>query len=301
MSLLKKFIFIFILIFIGIIYASIYIVNEGEQALLLYLGEIATHNNGQPDIENPGLHFKLPFLNQAKIFDTRLQTLSVDSSRILTQEQKYVLVDYYAKWRISNIPLYYTRTGGDADITNDLLQQKINDVLRVEFGNRTLDAIISDERNSITNALQSQTSINAKDLGIDVIDVRIKGIDLPVEITNSVFENMRTKREAVATQNRSNGKAAAEAIRATADATVTITLAQANAQAASIRGEGDATAAKIYADAYNKDPAFYAFYRGLSVFQSSFNNKNDILILKPDDPFFKYFTNQTIETTTTKR
>lgn len=292
MSLIKKISLLLIILILGLAYSTIYIVNEGEKALLLYLGEIATDKNGQADIENPGLHFKIPFLNQAKIFDTRLQTLSVDSSRILTQEQKYVLVDYYAKWHISNLPLYYTRTGGDADITNDLLQQKINDVLRVEFGKRTLDAIVSDERNAITNALQIQTSSNADDLGIDVEDVRIKGIDLPVEITNSVFENMRTKREAVATQNRSNGKAAAEAIRANADATVTITLAQANAQAATIRGEGDASAAKIYADAYNKDPAFYAFYRGLSVFQNSFTNKSDILILKPDDPFFKYFTNQ---------
>jgi membrane protease subunit HflC len=286
-----------LLIILGIAYSSLYVVNEGEQALLLYLGEISTHN-GQADIELPGLHFKWPLLNDAKIFDTRLQNLSVDSSRILTQDQKNVLVDYYAKWRINNLPLYYTRTGGDADIARDVLQQKINDDLRVEFGNRTLDAIITDERNSITHSLQTQTSLNAKDLGIDVIDVRIKGIDLPADISSSVYENMKAKRESVATQYRSDGQATAQAIRATADATVTITIARANADAASIRGNGDATAAKIYADAYSKDPAFYAFYRSLYIFQNSFNNKSDILILKPDDPFFKYFT---FDTTNTSR
>lgn len=289
MSLYKSLGIILLLIIIGIFYSSIYVVNEGEQALLLNLGEISTHDNGQADVELPGLHFKWPLLNQAKIFDTRLQNLSVDSSRILTQDQKNVLVDYYAKWRINNLPLYYTRTGGDADIARDLLQQKINDDLRVEFGSRTLDAIITDERNSITQSLQTQTSLSAKDLGIDIIDVRIKGIDLPTDISSSVYENMKAKRESVATQYRSDGQAEAQAIRAKADATVTITIAQANAQAANIRGQADATAAKIYADAYNKDPAFYAFYRSLSVFQNSFNNKNDILILKPDDSFFKYF------------
>ncbi len=289
MSLYKSLIIISLFIIFGIFYSSIYVVNEGEQALLLSLGEISTHANGQADIELPGLHFKWPLLNQAKIFDTRLQNLSVDSSRILTQDQKNVLVDYYAKWQINNLPLYYTRTGGDADIARDLLQQKINDDLRVEFGSRTLDAIITDERNAITQSLQTQTSLSAKDLGINVIDVRIKGIDLPTDISNSVYENMKTKRESVATQYRSNGQAEAQAIRANADATVTITIAKANEQAANIRGQADATAAKIYADAYNKDPAFYAFYRSLSVFQNSFTNKNDILILKPDDSFFKYF------------
>lgn len=295
MSFIKKISLVFVIIILVLAYFSIYVVNEGQQALLLYLGEISTHANGQADIELPGLHFKWPFLNQATIFDTRLQTLSVDSSRILTQEQKYLLVDYYAKWRINDLPLYYTRTGGDADIARDLLQQKINDNLRVEFGKRTLDAIVSDDRNAITQALQIQTSENAKDLGIEVVDVRIKGIDLPAEISSSVYENMKSKREAVAAQYRWNGKAAAQTIKANADATVTITIARANAEAATTRGEGDAIAAQIYADAYNKDPAFYAFYRSLSAFQNSFNNKSDVLILKSDDQFFKYFTNVTTD------
>jgi membrane protease subunit HflC len=297
MSLTKSIGIIFFIIIFGLIYSSIYVVNEGEQSLLLFLGKISTNADGQPLIGSPGLHIKWPILNEAKIFDARLQTLNVDSSRILTQEQKYVLVDYYAKWRISDLALYYKRTGGDADITRDLLQQKINDDLRAEFGKRTLDVIISDQRDSIMNALLTQTQLNAKSLGINVIDVRIRGIDLPAEISSSVYASMRAKRESVAIQYRADGKAAAEAMRANADATVTITIANANEQAARIRADGDAAASKIYADAYNKDPEFYAFYRGLSAFQNSFTSKNDILILKPDDPFFKYFTSDTTNKT----
>lgn len=291
MSSLKVSISFLLLLFIGVaLYMSTYIVNEGEEALLLKLGQILiSPATGKPDIELPGLHFKLPIINDAEIFDTRLQTLSVESSRILTAEQKYVLVDYYAKWRINDLALYYTRTGGDAGVARDLLTQKINDALRAEFGKRKLDEVISDQRDTIMHGLQSQASLSANALGISVIDVRIKKIDLPSEITGFVFNNMSSKRAAVAAQYRADGLAAATAIRANADFTAAVTVAKANAQAFQTRGEGDAIAAKTYADAYNKDPAFYAFYRSLRIYEETFSNKNDILVLKPDNQFFNYF------------
>lgn len=293
MSSLKLSLIIFCLFALGILaYMSSFIVNEGQEALLLRLGQILINPvTEKPYIELPGLHFKLPIINDAQIFDTRLQTLSVESSRILTAEQKYVLVDYYAKWRINDLALYYTRTGGDANIARDLLTQKINDGLRLEFGKRKLDEVISDERDEIMHALQTQASESANNLGIAVVDVRIKKIDLPAEISAFVFNNMSTKRAAVAAQYRATGLATAEAIRAGANYTAAVTVANANATASQIRGEGDAIAAKTYADAYNKDPAFYAFYRSLRIYENSFASKNDILVMKPDNQFFNYFNN----------
>lgn len=293
MSSLKISITFLILFFIGVaFYMSTYIVYEGQAALLLRLGEIKIDPaTNKPDVELPGLHFKLPVINDAEIFDTRLQTLSVESSRILTAEQKYVLVDYYAKWRINDLALYYTRTGGDSNVARDLLTQKINDALRAEFGKRKLDEVISDARDNIMHALQTQASESANNLGISVIDVRIKKIDLPSDISGFVFNNMSSKRAAVAAQYRADGLALAAAIRANADFTAAVTVAKANAQALQIRGEGDALAAKTYADAYNKDPAFYAYYRSLHIYQESFSDKNDILVLKPNNQFFNYFNN----------
>jgi membrane protease subunit HflC len=275
-----------------IVYASAYTVNEGQQALLLRLGNIQTDSaTGKAYIKGPGLHFKMPFLMQAKIFDTRLQTLDIKSSRIMTAEQKDVLVDYYVKWRISNLALYYTRTGGNPRQADLLLEQQINDSLRAEFGRRKINEVISDDRVNIMDTLNKQANSNAQKLGLDVIDVRIKRIDLPTEVSTAVFDRMRAERERVATEHRSTGKANAEAIRAKADANVTIMIATAKEEAAKIRSEGDALAAKIYSEAYDKNPKFFAFYRSLDAYRKVFdkNNPNNILVLKPDNQFFKYF------------
>lgn len=276
-------------------FSTAYIVNEGERALLLRLGTIQTDPaTGKAYIKSPGLHFKLPIIMQAKIFDTRLQTLDIKSSRIMTAEQKDVLVDYYVKWRINNLPLYYTRTGGNLMQANLLLEQQLNDSLRAEFGKRKISEVISDDRANIMDALNKQANANAQRLGIDIIDVRIKRIDLPTEVSTAVFERMRAERERVATEHRSTGKANAEAIRAQADANVTITLATAREEAARIRSEGDAIAAKIYAEAYSKNPQFYAFYRSIEAYRKVFdkNNPNNMLVLKPDSQFFKYFNSE---------
>jgi len=283
-----------LLIFIVFIllYSSFYTVIQGQNAVVLRLGKIVVHNNNEPIVKSPGLHFKWPLIDSIQWFDMRLQTLNVDSSRVLTQEQKYLIVDYYAKWRITNIPLYFTRTGGDPDTTRSLLQQKINDSLRAQFGKRLLNDIISDARANIMSQLELESNKSAQELGIEVIDVRIKRIDLPSQVSLSVFNNMRAGREMVAAKHRADGKAEAEKIQADADAQAVVMVAKAQADAAKIRSEGDAVASKIYADAYSKDPEFYAFYKSLDAYTAIFNQEhkeNNYIVLKPDSEFFKYF------------
>lgn len=283
-------------------YFSLYTVNEGEKALLLRLGNLVSNSQtDQAFIKGPGLHITVPFITQVRIFDTRLQTLDIKSSRIVTAEQKDVIVDYFVKWRINNLALYYTRTGGSAEQANLLLEQLLNDGLRAQFGRRTIGEVVSDDRATIMGTLSEQANASAQSLGIVVVDVRIKRIDLPSEVSSAVFERMRAERERVATEHRATGRASAEAIRARADAEATVTIATANAEAASIRGQGDAQAAKVAADAYGKDPNFFAFLRSLQAYEAVFSkDQNNILVLKPDNQFFKYF-NQAEATTTTQK
>lgn len=273
-----------------IAYMSMYTVMEGQQALLLRLGKIVKNpTTGQAIIKNPGLHFKLPIANSVRKLDVRLQTLNVDSSRILTAEQKYVLVDYFAKWRIADLALYYKRTGGYPVRAQNLLRQKINDALRAAFGKRNIKDVVSGERMNIMALLQEKANKSAKRLGIRVIDVRIRGIDLPQEVRESVFERMRTEREQVATKHRARGLASGEAIRANADAEVAVTIAKTKATAQRIRASGDKEAADIYIQAYNQDPKFYALYRSLEAYRQVLTNKSTVMILRPDNEFFKYF------------
>lgn len=270
------------------LYNSVYIISEGQRGLLLRLGEIVTQD-GKVQVLTPGLGFKVPILNQVRLFDVRLQTLTAQASRILTQEQKYVLVDYYIKWRVENLPLYYQRTGGDELRAQTLLQQQVNDALRAAFGQRTITDMVSGERVNVMALLRDSANVTAKNLGINVTDVRIKAIDLPEEVSETVFTRMRTKREQVAMQHRADGRAQAEAIRAEADSKATVAVAQAMTQAANLRAAGMAEAARIYAQAYSKDADFYAFYRSLEAYKNSFSNKNDVLVLTPESDFFKYF------------
>lgn len=268
---------------------SFFIVNEGQKAVLLQLGEIVQASDGKAKIFSPGLHFKWPLINQVRKFDTRLQTLQVQSSRILTQDQKYVLVDYYIKWRIADLPLFYQRIGNDPARAETLLQLQANDELRTAFGQRTLTEMVSGARINILTLLKDSANATAKDLGIYVVDVRIKTIDLPKEVSDTVFSRMRTKREQVATQYRSDGRAQAEAIKATADAEATIQVAIAVTKAADLRAQGTSQAAQIYAESYNQDPKFFAFYRSLEAYKNIFTSKSDLILLTPDSEFFKYF------------
>lgn len=273
--------------------ASVFTVTQGHQAILLRLGEIVNDRAGNPTILNPGLHVKTPFIESVYDVDARLQSFSVDSSRILTAEQKDVIVDYYTKWRIVNPALYYTRTGGSDERAEILLKQKINDTLRQAFGVRHIQEIISGERSNITEILVQKANETAKDLGANVIDVRIQGINLPKEVQDSVFSRMRTQREQVATQHRAQGKASAESMKAQADAQVAVQIAKAQADAQKVRAGGDAEAAAVYTAAYQQDPGFYAFYRSLEAYKNVFEKKGTIMVLKPDNAFLKYFGERT--------
>lgn len=286
---LKPFHLIILFIALLFLFSSVYVVQEGQRGLLLRLGKIINHKDGKPVVLSPGLGIKMPLINQVRLFDVRLQTLAVQSSRILTQEQKYVLVDYYIKWRVEDLPLYYQRTSGDEFRAQTLLQQQVNDALRAAFGQRTITDMVSGERVNVMALLKDSANATAKNLGISVADVRIKSIDLPEEVSETVFTRMRTKREQVATQHRADGRASAEGIKASAEAKATVTVAEAKMQAANLRAQGSAQAAHIYAQAYDKNPEFYAFYGSLEAYKASFNNKNDFLLLTPESDFVKYF------------
>jgi len=292
MNTIKSAFGIILVLVILVLFSSYYTVDEGHRALLLRLGKLETDSNtGKVEIMRPGLHFKIPFVEHVRDFDTRLQTLDIKSSRIVTAEKKYVIVDYYAKWRISKLAQFFTATSGDYKQADSLLQQQLNDALRAQFGQRTITEVVSQDRINIMANLLKQANLSAHEIGIEVVDVRIKKIDLPETVTNTVYQQMRAERERVATEHRSLGKAAAEAIQAQADANVTVTIATAQAEAAKFKARGDAEAASLYAKAYVQDPGFYAFYRSILAYQQSFASKNDIMVLKPDSQFFKYFNN----------
>ncbi len=269
--------------------ASFFTVHQGEMALSLRLGNIEKNSQGQARIYGPGLHFKAPFIVNVRKFDTRLQDLEDKSPRILTQEQKYLYVDYYAKWRIRDLPLYYTRTGGFPDNAKQLLTQKINDSLRAQFGKRNLQEVVADQRSDIMAFLRSSANLVAQGLGLEIVDVRIKSIDLMPDVQDSVFKSMSTKREQDATSYRSSGVAESERIRAEADATATKMIADANRQASEVRAKGDEDAAHIYTTAYQKDPEFYKLYRSLQSYREVFSENHGVMVLKPDSQYFKYF------------
>jgi len=276
-------IFIIVLMILG--YFTLFTVKEWEKAVLLRFGEITDSDYG------PGLHFKMPWMHSVRTFDIRLLNLDQDQSRFITSEKKDVIVDYYAKWRISDVRKFYQATsGGDVVYANNLLAQRINSALRDEFGVRTVQQVVAGERDEILKLVRETTKSLPDELGIEVTDVRTKRIDLPEEVSSSVYQRMRAERTRVAKDFRARGDGQAEEIRATADRDREVILAEAYRDAEMIRGEGDAKATEIYAAAYGKNEEFYAMYRSLSAYRNSFSN-NDILLLQPDSDFFKYFNN----------
>jgi len=262
---------------------AFFTVDEREKVIMFKLGEIV-----RTDF-TPGLWLKIPFINNVKKFDGRIQTLDAEPERYLTNEKKNVIVDSFVKWRISDVARYYTATGGDADRANLRLSQIIKDGLRGEFGKRTIKEVISGERVEIMDILTKEADKEAKAFGIDIVDVRIKRIDLAPDISESVYRRMEAERQRVAKDFRARGAEAAEKIRAEADKRRTILLAEAFRDAEKTRGEGDAAAVKIYADAYGKDVKFYSLYRSLNAYKDTFSSKDDILVLEPNTEFFKYF------------
>ncbi len=263
---------------------SMFVVNEGQSALLLQFGRIV-HTDYQP-----GLHFKLPLIQQVMHFDKRILSLDAPPERYFTSEKKSVNVDFYVKWRVIDNAAYYQATGGDQLIAAQRLTPIVKDALRFEFNARTLPDLISGGRKDITERVRQQTDVSArKNLGIAVVDVRIKRIDLPNEVSESVYKRMRAERLQLANELRFTGQESAETIQADADRQGQVLRADAQRDAAKVRGEGDAQAAQIYAEAYNQDPEFFAFSRSLQAYKTSFEDGKGMLILKPDSEFMRYF------------
>ncbi len=264
---------------------TLYTVDQRELAILLRLGEIK-----QSDI-TPGVHLKLPVIDTVKFFPARLLSLDAEPERFLTSEKKAVIVDYYVKWRIENIGDFYRSTGGSVRKAGDLMAQQVNNSMRAEFGKRTVQEVVAGQRGDILNIVTQGVREQSRHLGVNVVDVRTKRIDLPSEVSNAVYERMRAERERVAKDFRSRGAEGAEVIKATADRERTIVLAEAYREAEKIRGEGDAQSASTYAQAFNKNGEFYAFYRSLAAYKNSFSTSKDMLLLDPNSEFFRYFKN----------
>ena len=325
---MRKPVIVLIIIALVAIYASLFVVQEGERGIVLRFGKVLRDSENKPQVFAPGLHFKIPFIETVKTLDARIQTMDNQADRFVTKEKKDLIVDSYIKWRISDFSRYYLATGGgDVSQAEVLLKRKFSDRLRSEMGRLDVKDIVTDSRGRLTtdvrDALNTGTAggddevatpaaddaiasaaarvereTNSNEpapnpnsmaaLGIQVVDVRIKQINLPTEVSDAIFNRMRAEREAVARSQRSQGQEEAEKLRAQADYQVTRTLAEAQREALITRGDGDAEAAKLFANAFSQDPDFYAFIRSLRAYENSFNENQDVMVLSPDSDFFRY-------------
>ncbi len=262
---------------------SLYIIEEKERGVLLRFGKLNESN-----IE-PGLHFKVPFIDQVLKFDTRVLTLDSPEREYLTIEQKPLVVDSYATWRIVDVAKFYKSTSGDERRAVSLMSSRIDNGLRDQFGVRTMHEVISGERDELMHEItRIIDQFTKNEFGIEVLDIRVKAIDLPTDVSNDVYRRMRTAREKIAQDHRSKGKELAEGIRADADRQKTIIEAEAYRDSERIRGEGDEIAAKTYADAYNQDKEFYAFYRSLKAYEKTFTANGDLMVIDPESDFLRY-------------
>lgn len=291
---MKNFILVLIAAFVVLVISSVFVVFEGQRGIVFQFSKIKRDSaSNEMMVYEPGLHFKIPFIENVRKIDARIQTLDEAPDRFVTSEKKDLMVDSFVKWKIVDFSTYYLRTSGSIENAKALLKQKVNNGLRTEFGSRTITEIVSGDRNGIMNKALESAASSRKDLGIDVVDVRIKAINLPPEVSSSIYERMRAERKAVANEHRSQGQEQAAIMRATIDAKVTVMVATAKKEAAETRGEGDALAAKIYADSYKQDAEFFSFFRSLEAYEQSFNSKSDIMVVKPDSDFFNYLKNAT--------
>jgi membrane protease subunit HflC len=266
-----------------VVWASVFTVDERQKAILFKFGEIL-----KSDYE-PGLHFKVPVINNVRKFDSRILTIDQKPERFLTAEKKDLIVDSFVKWRIVDVEQYFKTTTGDENQAGRLLYENINNGLRDEFGKRTVQEVIAGDRTEIMSIMTSEATEKAKQLGIEVIDVRIKKIDLPSRVSESVYRRMRAERERVARDFRSKGAEAAERIRADADRQRAVILAEAYRDSEITRGEGDAKATDIYAQAFGKDEDFFRFHRSLNAYKNNFSTSEDIILLEPDSEYFRFF------------
>jgi len=283
-------------VFSGIIIAvfflgssAIYIVDQRQQAILFQLGEVI-------DVKTePGLYFKIPLAQNVRFFEKRILTMNTEEpERFITSEKKNVLVDLFVKWRIVDVKQYYISVRGDESLAQTRLAQTINASLRDEFGNRTVHDVVSGERDVIMEIMRQKADSDARSIGVEVVDVRLKRVDLPQEVSESVYRRMEAERKRVANELRSTGAAESEKIRADADRQREVIMAEAYREAQKTMGDGDGQAAATYSNAFQKDPEFYAFWRSVDAYKHSFKNKGDMLVLEPSSDFFKYLKNPAV-------
>jgi membrane protease subunit HflC len=275
-----------VVIVIGVFAVSVFTVDQRQNAIVFQLGEV------KEVITQPGIHFRWPLIQNVRFFDTRILTLdSPEADRFLTSEKKNVLVDSFVKWRIVDVMQYYNRMGGDETRAHNRLAQTINAGLREEFGKRTIHDVVSGERDKIMDEMRVKADVDARSFGVQVVDVRLKRVDLPTDVSESVYRRMEAERKRVANELRSTGSAEAEKIRADADRQREVILAEAYRDAQRAKGEGDAKATATYAQAFGQNPEFYSFYRSLDAYRQSFRSKSDVLVVEPTSEFFKYLKN----------
>ena len=274
---------IFALIAVAVILSSVYWVDEREKAIVFKFGEIVRAD------DKPGLHVKIPVINDVKYYDARIQTMDAEPELFLTLEKKNLKVDSFVKWRIKDVFKYYTSVGGSKSRAQIRLSQLVNDGLRAEIGKRTVENVVTGDRATIMDTVRKSTDHAAGEYGIEVVDVRLKRVDYDRDISESVYRRMEAEREKVAKELRAKGEAESKRIRADADAEKEVMLAKAYRQSQELRGKGDGEATTIYGAAYSADESFFNFYRSLDAYKSSFKDKGDLLILEPDSEFFKFF------------
>ncbi|HSG52315.1 MAG TPA: protease modulator HflC [Rheinheimera sp.] len=293
---MKNFTVILIGVIAFIFLSSLFVIPEGQRGIVIQFGKIQRDAEQNVVVYQPGLHFKLPLIETVRKLDARVQTMDDAQDRFVTAEKKDLLVDSYVKWRINDFGAYFLATqGGNTAQAEVLLKQYINNGLRTEFGARTIPEIVSGERTQLMQSALQQAGEASKELGIEVVDVRVKQINLPQEVSASIFARMEAERHAVAREHRSKGMEESEIIRADVDARVTVMLADAERNSRTVRGEGDALAAKVYADAYNRNAEFFSFVRSLEAYKKSFNSKDDVLVIQPDNDFFKYMKSDKVQ------
>ncbi len=285
---------------LGLIGSTLFTVYETDRAIIVRLGDLRRDKEGKVIVLNPGLHWKLPVIDQVNTFDIRLNMTEIPSERIVTKEKEVLMVDTFVQWRITDYALFYKTTQGVVegigarDRAEQLLRQNVKGVLHAQFGQRTLQNVVSGERNQLMEKLVLLANENVKGYGMQVVDVRVNRVEYPPEVNDKVFARMSSERKQVAVRFRANGESKAAMIRADADREARVMIAEAEKEAARLRGEGDAKATKIYAESYNQSPEFFEFYRSLEAYAASFQNKQDVLVLKPEGDFFKYFSKSAI-------
>lgn len=290
MNAAKTTIGILVFLILLVLFTSVFTITQGQQGIILRLGRLVNDPaTGQVKVLNPGLHLKTPFIENVRIFDTRIQTMDIKSTRIVTKEKKDVMVDYYVKWQIANLAQYFKSTGGNEFKAETLLEQQLNTLLRAQFGKRTISDAVSGGRDDVMGLLRTAAEKQAGELGINVVDVRLKGIELPANTSNAIYQRMRADMQKIANRHRADGQAAAEQIQAKADADVMVLLAKTKSKAQQTRAVGQAQAAAIYAKAYSQNKDFFSLYRSLLAYEGSFDSKRDLLVLDQSSSFFDYF------------